>query len=77
MAKDNGKYIKLASLAVAIIVIVAGIIGGYAVNADDIGEIKTEGCLPSRENEKTIIRLQSDVGHIKEDTAAIRLMLEK
>lgn len=77
MAKSNGKYIKLASLAVVVIVIVAGVIGGYAVNADDIGEIKVEGCLPSRKNNEAIIRLQSDIGHIKEDTAAIRKILEK
>jgi hypothetical protein len=77
MANNNGKYIKLASLIVIVIIAVGGVIASYAVNADDIDEIKNEGCLPSRKNGEAIIKLQSDVEHTRETVDKIWKKMEK
>ena len=78
MAKGNGR-IKLIGLIITLVILGTGVVANFAVsgkdieeNAEDIIALKTEGCGPSDENEKTIIGIQKDVESTAKTVEEIR-----
>ncbi len=87
MAKEtNGKryYIAMVSLIVVIATIASSGITKYATNqhetedaTKEIGELKIEGCLPARDNEKSLIRFEGKIDIISaEQKASEKRILE-
>ncbi|KKN35441.1 hypothetical protein LCGC14_0783440 [marine sediment metagenome] len=76
MKQQNGVWIRFTSLIVTVIVVLI-VIGGWKgtietkvqANTNRATQVKAEGCIKSRDNEKVIIGMAKDI-------TAIRKLLE-
>ena len=75
MAKNNGRKVTIAiiSLIITVVVIIAGVVYGYAKmeveafsHSEDIETLKDEGCLPARQGKTDIELIKKDIEHIRQ-----------
>ena len=77
MAMKNNGTLRLIGVVTAIVVVLASVGASYVGTKNTTDTTKVEGCLPARENTKSIIRLQKDVSYTKKRVDEIKDILEK